>query len=194
MAADSRQPPSASFAVKMQPALESSRELSTSALFFWQQRHCVRQCKVHSPQLEEGILTTLRTKSLDNCGTIGVCWHNYAAGRSHSAAGLINRTLNKRLVRMLGSTETSVMHIHLLRLGFGAGVIFPCMGNILGVILFLRGPWHSGNSLLVIAATSCRLRECSKDSWQGRHSRSFWRGLGLLQIGRKLTRAFVPLR
>lgn len=24
------------------------------------------------------------------------------------------------------------------------GVIFPCMGNILGVILFLRGPWSLG--------------------------------------------------
>ena len=29
-----------------------------------------------------------------------------------------------------------------------AGVIFPCMGNILGVILFLRGPWRPGWRLL----------------------------------------------
>ena len=87
---------------------------------------------------------------------------------------------------MLGSTQAPIVKLQSLSLDCCTGVIFPCMGNILGVILFLRGPWHSG-TVLSAPRTCCRLRECSKDSWQGRHSRSFWRGLGLLQIGRKQT-------
>ena len=74
-------------------------------------------------------------------------------------------------------------------LHFAAGVIFPCMGNILGVILFLRGPWNPAG------ISQSRFLEHEpvpsigrKDRWQGRHPRSLWRGPGLLQLGEKRTR------
>ncbi|CAK9027746.1 Solute carrier family 12 member 5 (Electroneutral potassium-chloride cotransporter 2) (K-Cl cotransporter 2) (hKCC2) (Neuronal K-Cl cotransporter) [Durusdinium trenchii] len=54
-------------------------------------------------------------------------WH----GRDSAVA-----TVHKHVADIQGSVKGT--------LGMVQGVIFPCMGNILGVILFLRGPWIVG--------------------------------------------------
>ncbi|CAJ1371617.1 unnamed protein product [Effrenium voratum] len=54
-------------------------------------------------------------------------WH----GREAAAA-----TVRKHVETQQGTVKGT--------LGMVQGVIFPCMGNILGVILFLRGPWIVG--------------------------------------------------
>ena len=54
-------------------------------------------------------------------------WH----GRDSAVA-----TVHKHVADQQGSVKGT--------LGMVQGVIFPCMGNILGVILFLRGPWIVG--------------------------------------------------
>lgn len=54
-------------------------------------------------------------------------WH----GRDSAVA-----TVHKHVAHQQGAVKGT--------LGMVQGVIFPCMGNILGVILFLRGPWIVG--------------------------------------------------
>ena len=64
------------------------------------------------------------------------------------------------------------------------GVIFPCMGNILGVILFLRGPWSLGKDELLsefctaLCTALCNAEDCRK-RWHLRSLRSWRRVLHL---------------